>query len=214
MIELDVEGYSLCPGVFSSDEMSQLADELSPVERAGSRSLLDDERVVRVARDARLHALLGRGFFAVRALLFDKTDASNWGLRWHQDLSVAFQERREVAGFGSWTVKAGVTHALAPASVLDKMVSLRIHLDDCGPEVGPLRVVPASHRMGRLDEDSIGKCVKDECTCVARRGDVLAFKPLLLHASSSSMSPDHRRVLQLEFARGELSGGLKWRWQI
>lgn len=209
---LDAEGYRLYPGVFTADEMQRLADHLPPVERAGTRSLLDDDGVVAVARDPRLRALVGPEFFAVRALLFDKTTDSNWGLRWHQDVSVAVRERRDTPGFDAWTRKAGVVHAHAPVAVLERMVSLRVHLDDCGPSSGPLRVVPRSHTLGRLEGDAVGNQPGDENTCVAKCGDVLAFKPLLLHASASAASPGHRRVLQLEFARDELPGGLEWRW--
>jgi ectoine hydroxylase-related dioxygenase (phytanoyl-CoA dioxygenase family) len=211
---LDAEGCCLYPGVFATDEMRQLADDLGPVERAGIRSLLDDERVVALAQDPRLRALVGPTFFAVRALLFDKTAESNWGLRWHQDLSVAVVERRETPGFASWTIKAGVVHSLAPVPLLERMVSLRIHLDDCGPSAGPLQVVPRSHLGGRVDNEAIRDRVENVRTCVALCGDVLAFKPLLLHASASSMSSHHRRVLQLEFARDELPGGLQWRWRV
>lgn len=210
---LDAEGYRLYPEVFTADEMRRLADHLPPVERAGTRSLLDDDGVVAVAQDPRVRELVGPKFFAVRALLFDKTADSNWGLRWHQDVSVAVRDRREARGFDAWTVKAGVAHAHAPVAVLERMVSLRIHLDDSGPSSGPLRVVPRSHTLGRLEGGAVGSQPEYEHTCVAKCGDVLAFKPLLLHASGSATSPSHRRVLQLEFARDELPGGLEWRWR-
>ena len=210
---LATDGYQLHPGVFTTLEMDQLARELPTVERAGARSLLDDSRVLRVARDPRLRALLEPEFFAVRALLFDKTMESNWGLRWHQDLSVAVSGRREVHGFTAWTVKAGVAHSHAPVEVLERMVSLRVHLDDCDATAGPLRVVPRSHLIGRIDSDAVGEHTAHEHACLATRGDVLAFKPLLLHASASSASDGHRRVLQIEFARDELPGGLQWRWR-
>lgn len=211
---LETEGYCLYPAVFTTDEMRQLVDGMPPVERAGTRSLLDDDRVAAVARDPRLRALVGPDFFAVRALLFDKTANSNWGLRWHQDVSVALRDRHDVPGFDAWTVKAGVPHAQAPVALLERMVSLRIHLDDCGPSAGPLRVVPRSHTLGRLDGDAVGNDPQYEHTCVAKRGDVLAFRPLVLHASASSSSPNHRRVLQIEWAQDELPGGLEWRWRV
>jgi hypothetical protein len=210
---VDSDGYCLYRGVFTTAEMAQLVAELPDVEGAGRRSLLDAHRVLEIARDPRLRVLIASEFFAVRALLFDKTAESNWGLRWHQDLSVALRERHETQGFTSWTVKAGVVHALAPPQLLERMVSLRIHLDDCGPDVGPLRVVPRSHLLGRLDDDAVQAQVVDQDTCVALCGDVLAFKPLLLHASASSASTRHRRVLQLEFSRDELPGRLQWRWR-
>src|SRR5688572_27223822 len=85
---LAAEGYCLYPAVFTAAEMAALARALPTVEGAGTRSLLDDERVLRVARDPRLRELVGPDFFAVRALLFDKTSECNWSVRWHQDLAV------------------------------------------------------------------------------------------------------------------------------
>src|SRR3954468_14580309 len=42
---------------------------------------------------------LGRGARAVRGLLFDKAPGANWKVAWHQDLSIAVQQRFEVPGF-------------------------------------------------------------------------------------------------------------------
>jgi len=36
------------------------------------------------------------------------------------------------------------------------------------------------------------------------------MRPLLLHASSASQSPRHRRVIHLEYAAEPLPGGLQW----
>lgn len=51
--------------------------------------------------------------------------------------------------------------------------------------------------------------------CIAERGDVLAMRPLLLHASSPAASPQHRRVVHIEYAAAELPGDLEWHeaWQ-
>lgn len=211
---LDIDGYSLHPAIFTADEVIRLADNLGPIEGAGRRSLLDEPIVQRLALDTRLRAIVGSDFFAVRGLLFDKTPTSNWSLRWHQDVSIAVRARRDVAGFGSWTEKAGVLHATAPVNVLSRMVTLRIHLDDCDADAGPLRVGPGSHLRGRLDDNGIREAAGDERVCIAFRGDVLAFRPLLVHASASSKSASHRRVLQIEFARDDLPGGLEWRWRV
>jgi ectoine hydroxylase-related dioxygenase (phytanoyl-CoA dioxygenase family) len=92
------------------------------------------------------------------------------------------------------------------------MVSLRIHLDGCGPDNGPLRVLPGSHRHGKLDDDEIERwrLTTEEVSCCVSRGDVLVLKPLLLHASSSAKSPSHRRVIHIEYACGPLPEGLRW----
>ncbi|MBL8916071.1 MAG: phytanoyl-CoA dioxygenase family protein [Archangium sp.] len=214
-------GYELTRSVFAPAELETLALSASG---AGVRSLLDVEAVRTFARDPRLLALAGSGAFAVRAILFDKSSEANWALGWHQDSSVAVGERVEVDGFGPWTTKDGVPHAIAPVSLLESMVSLRVHLDDCGEENGPLRVIAGSHALGRLSAEQISAHVDQisrrvgwgdrsaVTTCLASRGDVLAFKPLLLHASSSARVVSHRRVLQLEYAFGPLPAPLRWRW--
>lgn len=213
-MSLEDEGYELQTSGLAPSELDVLAAALPTVERGGVRSLLEVPEVQHIAR--RLRALAGEHFFAVRALLFDKGLESNWALGWHQDSSVAVVERREVDGFGSWTVKGGVTHAIAPARLLERMVTLRLHLDACGAEAGPLRVVVGSHREGRLDDAGIARAVDrlPEHTCHAARGDVLIFKPLLIHASSSATASLRRRVLQLELSADALPGGLAWRWRV
>src|SRR5262249_38998183 len=108
-------------------------------------------------------------------------------------------------------------HATAPVELLTRMLTLRVHLDDCPADAGPLRVLPGTHRHGRLGDDAIDAMAARvaEHACVATRGDVLAFSPLLLHASSStSAAIAHRRVLQLELSADTLPEGLDWRWRV
>ena len=50
-------------------------------------------------------AHLGPEAFPVRAILFNKTDATNWALPWHQDRTIAVTAREDTPGFGPWTVK-------------------------------------------------------------------------------------------------------------
>jgi ectoine hydroxylase-related dioxygenase (phytanoyl-CoA dioxygenase family) len=92
------------------------------------------------------------------------------------------------------------------------MLAVRVHLDDCGPENGPLRVIPGSHLSGRLDTEQIEAWRRStpEVECLSPRGGLIALRPLLLHASSPARQPGHRRVLHLEFAGTELPPPLLW----
>ncbi len=45
-------------------------------------------------------AVLGPAAQPVRAILFDKTAATNWALPWHQDRTIAVQARIATPGFG------------------------------------------------------------------------------------------------------------------
>ena len=156
--------------------------------------------------------VLGPRAFPVRGTLFDKTPGANWNVVWHQDLSIAVRERREVSGFGPWSRKAGVTHVQPPADLLERMLAVRLHLDECDEANGPLRVLPGSHRAGRLDAAAIQewRARVPEVVCPVPRGGALLMRPLLLHASSDARTPRHRRVIHIEYAAEGLPDGLAW----
>jgi ectoine hydroxylase-related dioxygenase (phytanoyl-CoA dioxygenase family) len=92
------------------------------------------------------------------------------------------------------------------------VIALRIHLDDSTEANGPLRVLPGSHRDGVLSEASLDARVaaSEAVVCLARRGDALLMRPLLVHASSKATSTTTRRVLHVEYATTrDLHGGLR-----
>ena len=148
----------------------------------------------------------------VRGILFDKTPGANWKVGWHQDLSIAVKKRVDVPGFGPWSEKAGVPHVQPPCAVLEQMLTIRLHLDECGEDNGPLRVLPGSHTKGKMAPQEIKayRQATEPVICACPRGGALLMRPLLLHASSLATSPKHRRVVHLEFAAQPLPGGLEW----
>lgn len=170
-------------------------------------ALAADGAVGRVAA-----SVLGLACRAVRAVLFDKTAAANWALAWHQDRTVAVTERRDVPGFGPWTRKAGLLHVAPPATVLEGMVTLRVHLDSVPAGNAPLLVAPGSHRLGRIPEAEVPGVVArcGTSACLAAPGDVWLYATLILHASEAAAVPARRRVLQVDYAACELPGGLRW----
>lgn len=157
--------------------------------------------------------LIGRVAMPVRAVLFDKTEESNWAVTWHQDRTIAVTERVEVEGFGPWSTKGGILHVAPPASVIERMATLRVHLDPCGPDNAPLRVALGSHHLGMVpaDEAALVAAEHEIFECYAEPGDVWAYVTNILHASERAHSPSHRRVLQVDYAAEELPGGLRWR---
>ncbi len=159
-----------------------------------------------------VEAILGDGCFPVRGIFFDKVPDANWKVPWHQDLTIAVQERINVIGFGPWSTKAGVLHVQPPVSVLETMVSIRIHLDPCGESNGALRVIPGSHRNGRIPESQISliRQTRRDHVCEVGQGGALLMRPLLLHASSPSSVPGHRRVIHIDYAADALPDGVKW----
>ncbi len=214
------DGFEIVERVLSHEELEELrraVAELPSRHRGGVRNLSrNSETVAALALVGPVKALddtaLGAEAFPVRAILFDKAPTANWKVPWHQDTAIAVAERAEAPGFVGWSVKAGVTHVHPPVEILERMVALRVHLDDCGSENGPLRVLPGSHRLGKLDEAQIEhwRQTTAEVSCCAAHGDVLLMRPLLLHASSPAKSPSHRRVIHLEYACGALPNGMRW----
>lgn len=183
----------------------------------GARNILENIAVSALTREPALAALvadyIGPNARAVRGIFFDKTPGANWPVAWHQDLTLAVANRCEVDGWGNWSIKAGVHHVQPPVGVLESMVTLRVQLDDCGADNGPLRVLPGSHRKGRIAGSEIARLRTEiaEIACCAEAGSVIAMKPLLLHASSAAAAPRHRRVIHIEYApENVLPPGLNW----
>jgi len=218
--QLAESGFAIIPELLTESEVKVLKSALAsaPGNRGGQRNLLDLPVVAALATDARIRALvepvLGVQALPVRTLLFDKTPDANWKVAWHQDLTIAVREQRDVEGYGPWSTKAGVVHVQPPPTILEGMLAVRLHLDDCGVRNGPVRVLPGSHRAGKISGVEIPQW-RDrvaEVVCIVPRGGVLLMRPLLLHASSSATSPAHRRVIHIEFASGGLAAGLAWHW--
>jgi hypothetical protein len=223
---LTENGFVLIPGGVGAETVRKLIRAVDEAGAAGRRkqgsvyairNLLEAVPIVgdfvRSLECRRLvEPILGVDCFAVRGLLFDKTPDANWNVPWHQDLSIAVRERRDVERFGPWTTKEGVPHVQPPVAVLENMLTLRLHLDSCGPDNGPLRVIAGSHGNGRLsgaEIDALRACTT-EVELSASPGDILVMRPLLLHSSSSAKSPNHRRVVHIEFAAEALPDGLEW----
>ncbi|WP_310473519.1 phytanoyl-CoA dioxygenase family protein [Bradyrhizobium japonicum] len=148
----------------------------------------------------------------VRAILFDKTAATNWALGWHQDRTIAVKARVPVDGFETWSVKSGMQHVEPPFTLLSRMVTLRVHIDPAPASNAPLLIAPGSHKLGRIPEEDVKDVVRGCGTvvCLAEPGDVWLYATPVLHASDAAIAPMHRRVLQVDFAVGELPCGLEW----
>jgi ectoine hydroxylase-related dioxygenase (phytanoyl-CoA dioxygenase family) len=206
--------------------IDRLLAEIEPLEahsdsRGGVRNLFEAAPSVRtLAASAPVRevaeAVLGERCFAVRALLFDKTPTANWKVVWHQDLTIAVRARAVVRDFGPWSEKAGVPHVQPPVDLLERMLAVRVHLDDCGVDNGPLRVIPGSHLVGRLTGEGVDayRIARAAVDCVAQRGAIVALRPLLLHASSAAARPSHRRVVHFEFAAERLPEPLEWHEEV
>lgn len=161
--------------------------------------------------EAAEHAI-GAAIAPVRALLFDKSAATNWSLGWHQDRTICVREKIDTPGFGPWTVKQGLQHVAPPIALLEEMVTVRVHLDDVPEDNAPLLVAPGSHRLGLIREPEVATVVQNCGTlaCIAQAGDIWLYSTPILHASDAARIPRRRRVLQIDYAYTSLPNGLVW----
>jgi hypothetical protein len=159
-----------------------------------------------------IEPILGRDARLVRGIYFDKHKDANWKVTWHQDMTIAVRERFDVDEYGPWSIKAGIHHVQPPTPVLENMLTLRIHLDQADETNGALRVLPGTHKHGRLDVSHIAhwKQQQEPFTCAVMKGGALLMRPLLLHSSLAAVNPGHRRVLHFEYSSFDLPGGLRW----
>jgi hypothetical protein len=220
---LDRDGFVVIRQIFSPVEIAEMiasldeslggADSVLHSSQAifGARNLLQIWPAAKsVWRNPRLlefaSQALGTGAGLVRGLYFDKPPEQSWALPFHRDKTIAVRDNRTLGpGFRSPTTKAGVPHVEAPTHVLERMLTLRIHLDTMTLENGPMSLLPGSH----CDDTPMTEIVMP----LGAAGDVLAMRPLVLHGSRHAEPGTtlRRRIVHLEFAAmRELSGGMEW----
>jgi hypothetical protein len=219
--EFKKRGYFVIPGVIDAVLNRRLGAFVGGIASgAGSRRLLDEAWCRHLAGalrgDARVRSLLPRNAVAVQCTLFDKSPTKNWLVALHQDLSIPVRDRVDGPECSGWSEKEGQLYVQPPVSVLEQLVAVRVHVDDCPVEGGALRVVPKSHAEGRLNKEEAEalRSQNGETVVPVGPGGVLVMRPLLLHASSKATSHDPRRVLHFVFGRPKLPLGLEWRWAV
>ena len=218
---LDANGFVHVSNLINQQYLIALVQSLEELDKthsaAGVRDLAAKSFTVRGIATSQtirrlVESLLGHEARLVRSIYFKKTIAANWGVSWHQDLSIAVRAQKDVPGYTGWSVKDGITHVQPPDLVLERMVALRIHLDTTDESNGALLVSPGSHKMGRIpakDAASVANKLGRH-TCAAAAGDAILMRPLILHASHKSKSQEPRRIIHLEFAGTELAAPLEW----
>lgn len=217
-ITLCEDGAQLFKSALSITQLSELENVLStqPRDQAGVRlsGIAGLQSFLRAAGSVGEipASVLGLDCRPVRAILFDKSRDQNWSLGWHQDRTIAVKQRIDIDGFGPWSVKSSMVHVEPPFEFLSGMLTVRVHLDAVPVTNAPLLIAPGSHKRGRIPTAEIAEVVRD-CgivACLAEAGDLWLYATPILHASEAAIEPRHRRVLQVDYATGDLPGGLEW----
>ncbi|HZF95780.1 MAG TPA: phytanoyl-CoA dioxygenase family protein [Allosphingosinicella sp.] len=211
-MQLDPDGAERFAAAFTPDEIAALAALFEHQSQSSRLGRVPGLAPLLAPALGIAERLLGPAARPVRAIFFDKNAEKNWALGWHQDRTIAVCARYDHPGFTAWTVKTGIDHVVPPFSYLESMLTLRIHLDDAGPDNAPLLVAPGSHRLGRIAEPDIAPAIArlGARPCLAAAGDVWAYRAPVLHASERARTPARRRVVQLFCSAEDLPGGLEW----
>ncbi len=221
MNELE-QGFILESQFISQEIVNTLIDEITTSKDLKSLHGIRNaekkfECIARLANSekimAKARSILGGKPQLVRAIFFDKNPEKNWLVSWHQDKTVSVNKKEHIDGWGPWSLKDNMHHVQPSESVLNNMITFRIHLDDTNADNGCLKVIPSSHVHGVLKQVEIDEIVKKAAfiECEANAGDLLIMKPLILHASSKAISPSHRRVIHMEFCGYDLPDGICWK---
>lgn len=218
--QLNRAGFAIVPGVVDEEVRVELIrgiqESFSP-SMAGVRDVTRKlDSIGRLAQSPMIRRIvefvLGKDARLVRSILFNKNEAANWQVAWHQDLAIAVQQRVAIEGFDSWSAKDGTPHVQPPVEILQQMLNVRVHLDAADESNGALLVSPCSHHLGRIPANAAAETARRLGThlCGVNAGDILLFRPLTLHASRKATSACPRRVIHLEFAGIALPAPLEW----
>ncbi|MFD0794469.1 phytanoyl-CoA dioxygenase family protein [Mucilaginibacter litoreus] len=169
------------------------------------RSIILNDNLKKIIRE-----IFSDTYFVVKSIYFDKPSKSNWFVPWHQDLTISVNQKKEVKGYGPWTIKQNQFAVKPPTHILKDNFTIRIHLDDADAENGALKVLPASHLKGVYRTDGISWINEKAHTCCVNAGGIMIMRPLMMHASDRTVNNKPRKVIHIEFSRSVLPDGIDW----
>lgn len=224
--EIAQHGFSLVEHIYTDAEVNEIISTIESADKTGPLFRQTDDlfairQFLRAVPEVNpliftdklkscLQQLFGGGYFAVKSIYFDKPEASNWFVAWHQDLTISVDKRIDIAGYGPWTVKHNQFAVQPPLNILQDNFTIRIHLDDTDEGNGALKVLPGSHLKEIYRPENIDWQQETEVSCNVPAGGIMIMRPLLMHASSRTTNNKKRRVVHIEFSRVELPIGIDW----
>ena len=212
------DGFAVIPSALDESQCDAITARVDSYgsDSPGTRSLLNHDWCRALAGTLRAHpgigTLIPAGHAAVQCTYFEKSTDNNWLVPIHQDLSIPVRARVDHPALRGWSEKEGTLFVQPLTDLLETLVAVRIHLDPCLDDDGPLQFIPATHTRGRIDAAEASRLRQDGpvVTCTVDRGGALVMRPLALHTSSKATGTSRRRVLHFVFGPPELPYGLQW----
>jgi ectoine hydroxylase-related dioxygenase (phytanoyl-CoA dioxygenase family) len=211
--ELNENGFSIIENCFDKEELSEIINFVEESNfNFSERQLFNrypelQSIIFKNKLFKKLYnSICNKEYFLSKAIYFNKPSKSNWFVSYHQDLSISVKNKQDLENYNSWTNKKGQLGVILPLSILENLVTFRIHLDKTDENNGALKVISKSHNKGIIRIDNSFQAIEmgEEVICEVDKGGVMLMKPLLLHASQKSISENDRRVIHLEFSNQEI----------
>ena len=219
-------GFTVIDSIYTADEIESILKAIGQVDTsrptfrrtidlfAIRQFLKEVPEVFSLVFNDKLRSIItsvfGNDYFITKSIYFDKPEQSNWFVAYHQDLTISVDKKKDIAGYGPWTVKQNQFAVQPPLDILEDNFTIRIHLDDTDENNGALKVIPKSHLKGVYRPETIDWSHETETVCNVKRGGIMIMKPLLLHASNRTTNNNKRRVLHIEFSNRTLADELEW----
>lgn len=229
-LQLDENGFAILENIYTEAEIQQLLSIIENTDTTAAtfrksenlfairQFLKEIPKTLPVLLNQNLQHIMrevmGKSYFSVKSIYFDKPAESNWFVAYHQDLTISVNQKSYIEGFGPWTVKQNQFAVQPPLDILENIFTLRIHLDDTNTHNGALKVIPGSSNKQIYRPENIDWDNETETTCSVPKGGVMIMKPLLLHSSGRTTNSQRRRVIHIEFSNKELPEGLQWSERI
>ncbi len=106
--QVEERGHAIVPNCIGEQSLRALEPHLNGGQ-SGLRNLLGLPAVSELACSEPIRQLvepvLGPDSFAVRGILLNKLPGANWKAVWHQDCVIAVRKRKDLPGWGPWSVK-------------------------------------------------------------------------------------------------------------
>jgi ectoine hydroxylase-related dioxygenase (phytanoyl-CoA dioxygenase family) len=224
--ELDDKGFTILPDIFSDTEIDAILSAINSVDSSKAtfrksenlfairqflKEIPDIKKLIYTDKfNTTIKKIIGDGFFVVKSIYFDKPEKSNWFVSYHQDLTISVDKRVDNPDYGPWTIKHDQFAVQPPLDILNRIFTVRIHLDNTDGNNGALKVVPGSHHKGIYRPETIDWSTETEAICPVPKGGIMLMRPLLLHSSSRTTNNNQRRVIHLEFSNADLTPELEW----
>ncbi|WP_136668297.1 phytanoyl-CoA dioxygenase family protein [Flavobacterium sp. H122] len=219
-------GYGIIENIYTEKEVSEILQQIEENEKANAnfrksndvfairqvikeipelKNLIFNKRLKRI-----INEIGGSDYFLVKSIYFDKPETSNWVVPYHQDLTIALEEKIETENYINWTSKHNQVAVQPPLPILENIFTVRVHLDDTTKHNGAVKVITSSHKNGIILMNNLLLDKKEEVECEVSKGGIMLMKPLTLHASTKTTNNKRRRVIHIEFSNQTLPNNLKW----